>query len=178
MLRTLWVDKGNVLRILKWTLYIAALMALAALAFPISVAKAEPKLVFIVDLELEERQPKPLPVYGPFVSEIKKESPPKKTVIPKQEKKSFNPCNCWSYVKSKKPGMKTGYGKARNYPVNSQVPQIGAIIITYESSSGHMGIVARVDENNVIIDDYNYKRCSHTIRSLPLNSKLIKGYII
>lgn len=120
--------------------------------------KEKPKIVKVVN------EKKPLPV---------------KVETPKKEKKPFDPCNCWSYVKFKRAGkMKTGYGKARNYPVNSQVPQIGAIIITYESASGHMGIVAGINENKVIIDDWNYERCKHTIRELPLNSKLIKGYIL
>jgi len=74
--------------------------------------------------------------------------------------------------------MPLGYGAAKNYPAIKQAPQIGAIIVTYEGPKGHMGIVAGVTETKVIIDDYNYKRCGHTIRELPINSKLIKGYIL
>ena len=165
-------------------------MALAALAFPIRVVSAQEKpkqLVFRIDPELRERQSKPLPVLGPFPSEIKKENKkeplPKKAAAPKQEKKPFDPCNCVSYVKYRRNGnIPVGYGFAKNFPVNSQVPQIGAVIITYESfkgtSTGHAGIVIGVNENKVVIDDYNYKPCKNTIRELPLDSPLIKGYII
>lgn len=165
------------------------MLALAILAFPISTAAASsPKqqLIFRVDPSL--RKPQILQVYGPpkpaNLPEKKEKPKPKlasKTtkVSTSSQKLGFNPCNCWSYVKFKRAGiMPLGYGWAKNYPVNSQTPQVGAIIITYEGSKGHMGIVAGVTETKVIVDDYNYKRCGHTIRELPINSKLIKGYIL
>lgn len=170
------------MRTLKVLLYLAALIALAILAFPISVASAsvqqkEKPLVFVIDPELS----KPKVVLGPYADELKK---PKSI---KQIKKaaassikrtaSFDHCNCVSYVQFRTGGKAaTGIGFARNHPINSRICIVGAIIVTYESRMGHVGIVANCDEKEVTIDDYNYVHCGHTIRKLPLNSSLIKGY--
>lgn len=163
--------RGNVLRILKFLLYIAALIALASLAFPISVASADRQnkpLVFVIDPELSQ----PKVVLGPYANEIKKAaaSSIKRTA-------SFDPCNCVSYVQFRTGGKAaTGIGIARNHPINSRMCIVNAIIVTYESRQGHVGIVADCDENEVTIDDYNFVHCGHTIRKVPLNSSLIKGY--
>lgn len=162
------------MRIIKYLFYIAALIALAVLAFPISTAKANREvLVFKIDPELS----KPKVVLGPPMPIVKPKPKPAVRIAKKTE--GFNPCNCVSYVQFKTGGRAaTGIGSARNHPVNSQVCTIGAIIVTYESRMGHVGIVAGCDENYVTIDDYNYASCGHTIRPLAINSKVIKGYYI
>jgi hypothetical protein len=152
------------------------------MAFPINTASGnqepQPSIVFEKGVGLE-------PVYIVAPHKFKpKPKPPVRVVkiaparYGTEAPLGFNPCNCWSYVVFKRGGnMPLGYGAAKNYPVSSKTPQIGAIIITYESNSGHMGIVVGIEENYVIIDDYNYKKCGHTIRKLPINSSLTKGYI-
>lgn len=89
---------------------------------------------------------------------------------------SFNPCNCVSYARYKT-GINVGpIGLAKYHPVNSTVPIIGGLIVTYESWRGHLGVVVGISATTVTIDDYNYSPCAHTIRELPLDSSLIKGY--
>lgn len=85
-------------------------------------------------------------------------------------------CSCVLYAQSV--GLKlSGYGNARNYPVNSKVPAESGFVVTYESGRGHMahyvkiGLFLRLDESN-------YDTCRITYgRLLPINSKVIKGYI-
>lgn len=151
-------------------------MALGVLAFPINTQAQKEQIIFMVDNSLSQ----PRVVYRPYPSEFKKVTKKQKAISTHNAKAlSFDPCNCWSYVYYRLNGnMPIGYGFARNYPVNSLTPRLGGIIITYESKAGHMGIIAGVDDKYVTIDDYNYKRCGHTVRKLARNSPLIKGYII
>lgn len=89
---------------------------------------------------------------------------------------TFNPCSCVSYARWKS-GINVGpIGLAKYHPINSALPHIGDIIVTYESWAGHVGVVVGITTTTVVIDDYNYKRCAHTIRELPLDAKTIKGY--
>jgi surface antigen len=171
--------RENVLRTLKVLLYLAALIALSILAFPISVASAsvqqkEKPLVFVIDPELS----KPKVVLGPYADELKKPKPIKKAAASSIKRTaSFDHCNCVSYVQFRTGGRAaTGIGYARNHPINSRICIVGAIIVTYESRLGHVGIVAKCDEKFVTIDDYNYNHCKPSIRPLALNSPLIKGY--
>lgn len=139
---------------------IAILLALAMLAFPISVAQAQSEpMVF----RLGEGVPPTVDISKPL----------------KPKHKNFNPCNCWSYVKAVRgTDMPNGFGMAKNYPVNMSEPFIGAIVVTYESGYGHLGIVIDVSRDIITIEDYNYERCAHTVRPLPIDSPLIKGYIL
>lgn len=110
--------------------------------------------------------------YGPSLPELTK------PVAPRKPTRKFNPCNCWSYVKSVRGNnMPQGYGAAKNYPVWSHEPSVGAIVLTYEGPLGHMGIVRAVTDTHIQVEDYNFARCQRTVRDLALDSPLIKGYI-
>lgn len=89
----------------------------------------------------------------------------------------YNPCSCVSYARWRS-GINVGsIGVARNHPVNSQTPSIGAIAITYESSAGHLSYIVDMDDTYIYVDEANYTRCRVTYRrAIPINSKLIKGY--
>lgn len=99
---------------------------------------------------------------------------------PRQQLKkptNYNACSCVSYARWRS-GINVGsIGVARNHPVNSQTPSIGAIAITYESSAGHLSYIVDIDANYIYVDEANYSRCRVTYRrAIPINSKLIKGY--
>lgn len=104
-------------------------------------------------------------------------------LLEKQPKKlltkpvGFNPCSCVSYARYRS-GINVGsIGVARNHPVNSQTPSIGAIVITYESKAGHLSYIIDIDANYIYVDEANYSRCRVTYRrAIPINSPLIKGY--
>jgi surface antigen len=92
----------------------------------------------------------------------------------------YDVCSCVSYMRWRT-GINVGsIGNARNHPVNSQTPKVGAIIVTYESARGHVGVVGSWDENYVYLEsEANYSRCSLTKgRAIPIHSKVIKGYYV
>lgn len=89
----------------------------------------------------------------------------------------YSSCSCVSYAKYKT-GFTQSIGNARNWPTNSDQPSIGAVIVTYESARGHVGIVSHWDASYVYLEsEANYASCRMTYgRKIPINSPLIKGY--
>lgn len=86
------------------------------------------------------------------------------------------PCNCVLWAQANGLGI-SGYGAARNYPVNSKIPAATGFVVTYESSPGHIAKYTLVGEY-LLLQEANYYRCQITTnRLLPVNSTLIKGYI-
>lgn len=85
--------------------------------------------------------------------------------------------NCVTYARSIGANVPSGYGYARNLPIQTKTPYVGATIVTYESSAGHVGMVIAVENGVVHIQDGNYRRGYATKRTLPITSGLIKGYI-
>lgn len=144
-------------------------------------AKAETTtpLVFQIDKSLSE----PRYIHGPF--KPKNYTPPKPPTQVKagntqavgKVPTGYSSCSCVSYAKYKT-GFTQSVGKARNWPTNSDTPSEGAVIITYESSLGHVGIVSHWDATNVYLEsEANYSRCKMTYgRAIPIDSPLIKGY--
>ena len=85
-------------------------------------------------------------------------------------------CSCVKYARAIS-GINVGpVGNAKNHPTNRILPVIGGLFITYEGPSGHMGIVIGIEGNEFIGEDFNYESCTKTIRKLPIDSPLIKGY--
>lgn len=105
------------------------------------------------------------------------------SVVPAQTRRAipngYNPCSCVSWAKYKT-GFSQSIGAAHNWPVNSDQPAEGAVIITYESGLGHVGIVSHWDDTYVYLgSEANFTRCRISYgRKLPINSKVIKGYWI
>jgi len=141
---------------------------------PVRAEKITP-LVFKIDPSLNE----PKYVLSPHLSELQKI--PSKPIVSKSKgiKTSGQYCSCVLYVKAKI-GYTKSVGAARNWPTNSNTPSKGAVIVTYESRSGHVGIVSHFDDTYVYLEsEANYSRCKITYgRKLPLNSPLIKGYYV
>ena len=90
---------------------------------------------------------------------------------------SYNACSCVSYARWRS-GMNVGpIGVARNHPVNTHTPSIGALAVTYESGAGHLSYIVDMDDKFIYVDEANYSRCKVTYRrAIPINSKLIKGF--
>lgn len=88
-------------------------------------------------------------------------------------------CSCLRYAKKLADmPINTGVMSASRQPVNSQIPLVGALILTRESSQGHAGVVVSFTLTTVTFRDTNYSRCKQTERTLPLNSPLIRGYYV
>lgn len=104
----------------------------------------------------------------------------------KQSKKSikklapptgYDACSCVSYARWRS-GINVGsIGQAKNHPINSQTPTVGALVITSESEAGHLAVVSALDDMFIYLDEANYSSCRVTIsRPLLRTSSLIKGY--
>lgn len=90
-------------------------------------------------------------------------------------------CNCVLYAQSQGLGL-SGYGLAKNYPINSLTPGLSGWVVTYESRPGPIvtGHIAKyiLDNEELVLDEDNYKSCQVTKgRRLSIHSPLIKGYI-
>jgi hypothetical protein len=162
-------------------------LALAVLAFPINTASGDnsPKLIFQVGVGTEPKVPiGPRLPDGPSLAELQKPQPKPQKRINKIDSKprlkaptGFTPCSCVSYARFIT-GINVGpIGVARNHPVNSSVPIIGAIMITYESRAGHASVVISFDDKFVYVNEANYSSCKVTYnRAIPIDSEVIKGY--
>lgn len=85
--------------------------------------------------------------------------------------------NCTYYVASQKP-VPNGYGDAKYWPVNSQTPEVGAIIVTYESWRGHVGIIRAVDGYMVTIEEMNYAGFNRvSTRTVDYHTLPLKGFL-
>jgi len=85
-------------------------------------------------------------------------------------------CSCVIYAQSLGLGI-SGYGAARNYPINSLVPAQSGFVFTHESGYGHVAYYVLQGEN-LLLQEANYQRCRLTTgRLLPVNSGLIRGYV-
>jgi surface antigen len=91
---------------------------------------------------------------------------------------------CTYYVSTRYPIPWSGH--AKSWLVNSRaygfstgsVPQKGSIVVTSESWWGHVAIVESVSNSHITVSEMNYKGWGKTsIRSIPINSKIIRGYI-
>lgn len=121
--------------------------------------------------------PAPLPVLGPVYTPAKPARPNKpaksKTTV------ASGQCNCLLAINTfYKTNFKTTDGYARSIPVNSKTPAETGFVITRESWMGH--IAHYYKSGDLIVIDYegNYERCRLSSgRTLPVASRLIKGYI-
>ena len=84
--------------------------------------------------------------------------------------------NCYAWV------VKQGYhpvgrGNARNIVTNSSMPQVGGLVVTYESSAGHVAIVVAVGDGTFTLQESNYIKGWITQRTLPINYGKLKGFV-
>lgn len=89
-------------------------------------------------------------------------------------------CSCVLHAKALT-GFSISIGLAKRWPRNSEIPSIGAVVITKESPSGtntgHVAQIIDIQDGYLILDEANYQRCQRTVgRKLPINSPLILGY--
>jgi hypothetical protein len=66
---------------------------------------------------------------------------------------------------------------ARRIPIRTKEPQRGRVIVTLEGRHGHFGYVTAVQDGLVYIQDGNYIHGYMTLRTLPVDSPLIRGYL-
>lgn len=100
-------------------------------------------------------------------------------IRPKPQIKIVKPkvgyCSCVLYAKAIT-GYREVVGYAKNWPKNSETPQVGGVIITNESYAGHVGVITQVQEDSITITEANYRKCQVTERTISITSTVIKGY--
>ncbi len=164
------MEKGNRLRVSLFLTFIA----LAELAFPISSAQSkqiEPVTIqvwqesdYTVSADAQSEQ-------TAYNSWLKDKSP-----VALRQTSTSAQCSCVLWARAQT-GFDQSVGYARNWPVTSKMPRVGAIVVTSESWAGHVAIVASMDADNIYVNEANYDRCRVTYgRAILINSKLIKGY--
>lgn len=88
-----------------------------------------------------------------------------------------NYCSCVDYVRAVT-GIDVGViGYARNWPINSQEPRVGGVVITAESSAGHVAKIIGIEGDDLILDEANYSRCRRTSgRRLNRHNRVVRGF--
>ncbi len=102
----------------------------------------------------------------------------------KEGSHTFYAGQCTRYVASQKTipwggnaGEWLNNAKAEGYETSS-APKAGAILVTNESSSGHVAIVEEIKGDKMIVSEMNYAGWGKvTKREIPLDSSKIKGFI-
>jgi len=87
---------------------------------------------------------------------------------------------CTYYVKQVRPQTPSGLGNAKEWPVNSNKPQVGGVMVSYESSAGHVGFITGVDGDYLTVSEMNYKGFNKiSSRTLKWRDNfIIKGFLI
>jgi len=83
---------------------------------------------------------------------------------------------CVTYARAKT--GKPVYGLARLNPTNSAYPQVGAVVKTNESKSGHLAVVVAETYSTITIREANYRHGFETERVLLKTDGRILGYVI
>ena len=93
---------------------------------------------------------------------------------------------CTWFVKAKRSDIPNNMGHAKAWLNSAKVfniatgsePKVGAIVVTTESSYGHVAYIESIENDTLVISEMNFKGWGKTsTRSLNMTSKVIKGYI-
>lgn len=153
----------------------ACLLAVMGLVYPqaAKTVKAEP--IVSEEVVYIEATPAILAQSEVLLASWQKAKEVKKTP-PKPKFKPTGACSCVLWVKAQVPFTRS-VGNARNWPVTSKVPSVGAVVVTYESRPGHVALVTGIEGDFLILSEANYSRCRVTHgRRLNIHSSLIKGF--
>jgi hypothetical protein len=86
------------------------------------------------------------------------------------------PPSCYCTVFAERFGYELN-GHAYQLQPNSDEPTVGGLILTREGPYGHVAVIYQIDFDSLIIVESNYVECKITYRRIPLDYKLIRGYI-
>jgi len=118
-------------------------------------------------------------VPGESLAQIEERKEPKilKKPIPTAPRtQNVSYCSCVLFARARS-GINVGrIGLAKNHPINSREPKPGSIVVTKESSAGHVAYVTAVTDTEIVIEEANYHRCQKGTRTLSKTSSVIRGY--
>lgn len=88
-----------------------------------------------------------------------------------------NLCSCVAFVKGIT-GFSETVGKAKNWPHNATLPQIGGVVITNESSAGHVAYIKTIVGNIMTLTEANFTPCQKDERKMVIDDSKILGFWI
>lgn len=89
----------------------------------------------------------------------------------------YNVCSCVSYARWRSGINVPPMGLAKYWPVNSDIPVVGAVVVFGGSSTGHAAVVVEILGTKMRLDEANYTRCRVTTdRWVDMNDPTILGY--
>lgn len=174
------------------SIIIIATFALLAWALPYPIHATNNNIVFVIDYSLSTPKITDGPEFYKFVMEPKYQKPILKKKITYNKTKQmltkritrFAPGYCTDYVARKVPVTWSGNANRWVYNASNQgytvnkIPQAGAILVTSEGPLGHVAYIESVSGNKIQISEWNYSGLyKTTVRTLDINSKVIKGII-
>jgi hypothetical protein len=148
---------------------------------PIKLAHAETENLYEQQDKAVYQNTSGIPAQSDYEAYLEKESSAKRRSVGNNKSASLATysggyCSCIKYAQSIGLGI-SGYGYARNYPVNSHTPAQSGFVLTRESVYGHIAYYV-LQGGNLVLQEANYSKCRLTTgRILPVNSSLIRGYI-
>lgn len=101
--------------------------------------------------------------------------PQPKKRVPSGRNYSVRYCSCVLAVKAWT-GYSQSVGAARYWPKNTNTPTVGGVVITNESSAGHVGYILVVNNDTFTFKEWNYVGCSYTERTFSIYDKRIIGF--
>lgn len=100
----------------------------------------------------------------------------KKAVSKTSQGSSVYACSCVLYLRYGLNIPIPPVGQAKNLVPNIKTPVAGAVVITRESSYGHVAYIERLSDEGLEVVEGNYYRCKVSRRTIPYDSKIIIGY--
>ncbi len=96
-------------------------------------------------------------------------------VLYQAKKANLGFCSCVTFVK-RITGVQESVGAARNWKINSTFPQVGGVVVTKESSYGHVAYIEAIDGNIMTLVEANYIPCKKSERKMAIDDPRIKGF--
>lgn len=83
-------------------------------------------------------------------------------------------CSCVKYARSR--GVPIPMNTDAVDMVGNSIPMEGGLVLLTYPKADHVAVIVSLEEEYMVIDEANYKRCKHTQRRIPYSSKHIKGF--
>lgn len=99
----------------------------------------------------------------------------------RREGNQYDPCRCVTYAR-----YRTGFrepigtgkelGWAKHWPINSDKPVVGGVVITDQSKYGHTAYIEVVESDSFSVSHVNYGKCGLFRTTYKLNDSRIIGF--
>jgi len=147
--------------------------------------------VLVVNGKMPEITPQPRPYLASARESLRqvvvRESSPGRLLGSGGNRKNGYPWGWCTWYAAYRRNVPSGWGNARSWLSSAQrsgyatgaTPRVGAIVVTTDNSFwGHVAYVEAVEGGSIIVSEMNYQGFGIiSRRSIPINSRIIRGYI-